>query len=155
LKNATITIRDGGSNYITVKIGEGNLQYTEKRTILFVKDRGTLSTVRQGEDVQMDVNFAFIWEFITAALPGIITVEDALKRRNNAAGWVSASTDTYAPYCVNIELVFIPPCITIEEEVIVFPQFHYDELAHNAKDGTVDCKGTCNSTQALVARVAQ
>lgn len=155
LKDATITIRDGGSNFLIINIGEGNFQFTEKRTITPILDRGTVSTVRQGADQLMEISFQFVWEFLESNTPSIPSVEDVLKRRGYATSWVSASTDVDAPFCVNLELVYIPICNGIDTEVLAFPQFHYDELAHNPKDGTVDCKGICNATAALTSRVAQ
>jgi hypothetical protein len=143
LRNATIRLADGGSNHIDVKIGEGTLNYVEKRQIEFVKSRGTLDTVRENEEVPIEVDMSFIWEFILGA-GGDITVEDALKHRGNAGGWASASSDTNAPFCLNLIIIYVPPCSGVETETLILSQFHYTELAHSLKDGTVALKGECN-----------
>lgn len=152
LRNATVRIADGGSNYIDVKIGEGDLSYSEKRQVDFVKSRGGLDTARENEEVPMEVSLVAVWEHITAAAGEPITIEDALKRRNGASAWASASPDPLAPYCVNIILIDTPACVSASKETLVFPQFHRIELAHSLKDGTIAIKGTCNATEPQVTR---
>lgn len=154
LRNATILIQDGGSNSIEIKVGEGSLEYVEKREIDFVKSRGTLDTVRENEEQPIEVSTSFIWEFIFGA-GGEITIEDALKRRGNASGWASASSDTLAPYCVNIFITYTPVCHAIDLEILALTQFHYIELAHSLKDGTVALKGNCNIKSAGSTRTPQ
>lgn len=152
LRNATIRIADGGVNYIDVKIGEGTLEYTEKREIEFVKSRGQLDTVRDNEEQPIEVSMTFIWEFIFGGGTEEITVEDALKKRGNASAWVSVSADAKAPYCVNLEVIYIPPCAGVKTETLVLAQFHFIELAHNLKDGAVALKGNCNISSAISTR---
>lgn len=152
LRNATIRLADGGSNYIELKIAEGNLEYTEKREIDFVKSRGVLDTVRQNEDQPVEISTQFIWDFIYGGSTSEVTIEDSLKQRGNAAGWVSASPDAKAPYCVNVEIIYIPVCPDVKSETLVLGQFHYIELAHSLKDGTVALKGNCNTTEAVSTR---
>lgn len=154
LRNAAIRITDGSvsPHYIDVKVGEGSLQYTEKRNLDSVKSRGVLDTVRENEDEPVEVSLAFIWEFITADTGEPITVEDALKKRNGASSWTSALNDPLAPYSVNILIVYTPPCSGVKHESILLAQFNYEELAHSLKDGTVALKGKCNVREATVAR---
>lgn len=155
LRNSTITIWDGGENHIAVKIGEGNLSYSEKRNIEHVKRRGLLTTVREGDEEQLELELAFVWEYITSVgSSDPPTVEDALKRKGPAAAWASTSPDPKAPYCVNLQVDYQPPCIgEAAWETIVFPEFHYSDLHHSLKDATVDLKGTCNRVMASPTRV--
>jgi hypothetical protein len=152
LRNTTLRIAERSGSYIDVKIGEGELTWSEKRQIDFVKSRGELDTVRENEEVPLELSLVFIWEHIMAGSGEPVTVEDALKKRNGASGWTSTSTDTKAPYCVNILLYNVPPCTGVQTETILFQQFHWIELAHSLKDATVALKGNCNTTQALVSR---
>jgi len=46
LKNATLKIKDGGTNEMEVTLGEGNLVYTERQNVEYTLDRGTLDEVR-------------------------------------------------------------------------------------------------------------
>jgi hypothetical protein len=155
LRRATIRIADGGTNYIDVKIGEGTCDYNEKREIEAVKSRGVLDTFRQNEDVPMDVSMNFIWEYIQGS-GGATTVEDALKRVGGASSWASVvnpASDPDCPYCVRIIISYIPPCTgTNVIETITLNQFHYTDLAHSLKDGTVALRGMCNATKAVAVR---
>lgn len=156
LRNSTITFVDGsGSNSISVKIGEGNLTYDERRNIEPVKRRGTLSTVREGDEEPVNVEISFVWEYITSTnTSDPPTVEDVLKRRGPAASWTSSSPDVDAPYCVDITIEYEPPCLGEDSwELISLSQFHYNSLRHSLKDGTVDMQGLCNQIMAEATRV--
>ena len=75
-----------------------------------------------------------------------------MKQRNGESGWVSASSDTLAPYCVDIVIIYDPPCPGVADETIVLSQFHRVELDHSLRDGTVALKGSCNITEATATR---
>ena len=151
LKNALFILRDRGANFIEINVGEGSLTYSEVRELNVVKDRGELDKIREGEEQTMPVEFTFIWEFITADAGDPPTIEDVLKNR---AGWLSASLDPDDPFCVNIQVVYTPECAEVAREIITLREFHYSDLAHAIKDGTVAVKGLCNDTEALIQRIA-
>lgn len=139
---------------LEVKIGDGNLTYTENRDLEYRLDRGNLDTVRELDQQPMDVTMDFIWEFITA--PGssdIPTLEDALKQRGVAADWVSSSDDQCEPYAVDIEIEYQPPCSNEDWERITLPDFRWDTIDHNLTDATLTATGRCNATQAIVERI--
>lgn len=146
IKNALLKIYDRGSNSITVSIGEGNLEYTTKQNIEYVKRRGLLSTTREGDEEPIDVSFSFVWEHITSLGETTSTPnpEEALLGIGEASAWVSASSDVDAPYCTNLVLVYNPLCGGTQ--TLTFPLFTSEELAHSLRDGTIDCKGKCNTT---------
>lgn len=158
LKDCTFYIRDGGVNYIEVKIGEGNLNFNETRQLEFVKTRGNLDRVRENEQVPVEVNFQFVWDHIISNGVEPPTVEDALKKINNASGWVSASNDPNAPYSVHLQLVMAKTCTlpngsTINHgETLTFFEFNHQSLNHSLKDATIDCDGSCNRTTVLSER---
>jgi hypothetical protein len=152
LKFATFQITDGSDppHALTVNLGTGNLEYTESRAVEFVKRRGELDTVREGEEQPVELSFQFAWESLTATQAGEPpTVEDALKRRGPSAGWASTAADPLAPYCVDVVVTYRPPCGG-GDQTIAFAEFHYEELAHSMADATVDVKGKCNTVQASV-----
>lgn len=157
LKHATVTIRDGTAtpNELEIKVGEGNLTYTEKRNMEYRRDRGNLDTVRQGDEEPVEVNFDFEWEFLRSDGAEPVTPEEALKKTGAASAWVSSSADACEPYAVDIVVEYIPPCGTAKSEVIVLQDFRWETLDHNLKDGQISAKGQCNVTEALVTRVAQ
>lgn len=157
LKYATISIKDGGvgtaQNSIEIKIGEGNLTYTERREMIYTADRGTLDDVREGDEQPMDVSFDFLWEYISSVSPNPPTVEDALKNRNEASGWVSTDADACRPYAVDIEINYVPNCQpTGNTEVITLPDFRWEELNHDLTAASISCTGRCNAVEATAVR---
>lgn len=155
LRNAIIYIKDGASHSLEIKIGEGNLTYTEKREIDDVKSRGKLDTMRESEDQPMEVAFSFMWEYLKSQSPEPISPREALKGIDGASAWVSASPDPLAPYCVNLEILHTPICPGVYKETVLLPQFNPLQFAHSLNDATVACNGKCNATQATIARTAQ
>jgi hypothetical protein len=149
--NAAITF---SGHTLEAKLGEGNLSYTENREMEYVLDRQSLDTVREGDDQPMDVSLDFVWEFITAqTTDDVPTFEDALKQRGLAADWVSSATaDPCAPYAVDIEIEYDPPCGAEQREIILLPDFRWDSLEHNADEGQISLTGRCNAKEAVVSR---
>jgi hypothetical protein len=155
LKNARIYIKDGGGNSLEVKVGEGNLTWSEKKNRQYYKNRGLLDTVRDGDEEPVDVKLDFTWEWLKADTGDTPTVEDALKKRGEAASWVTTSADTCEPYAVDIEIIYSPPCVDQKNETILLSDFRYESLDHDIKAGTVSVSGKCNVTEATVTRSAQ
>lgn len=144
--------------FIQVKVGEGTINWDEKRPMEYKKDRGKLDLVRLADEEPMDVNFTLSYTELTAANPMTDppTPEDVLKRRGAAATWLSANVaDPCSPYCVNIRLDWQPPgCTGFKTERVILPQYYYESLNHDPKAGTITTSGKCNSTQAQVTRFA-
>lgn len=158
LKYATFHLTDGANHGLLIKLGDGNFQYTEKKERQYFKDRGKLDAVRDGDEQPVEVRFDAVWEFIAGvgdsngtALPSI---EDALKRRNASATWTSSDTDTCNPYALDLTLRYKPNCSSVNLEALLFPDFRYEELAHDAKNATIACSGKSNSTEAVASRAA-
>ena len=61
LDDAVLTF---GPQQIDIKIGDGNLTYTEHRDYQYLLDRGWLDTVREPKDVPMDVKLDAVYEHI-------------------------------------------------------------------------------------------
>jgi len=159
LKNVTFYIRDGSMPYneIEIKIGEGNFTYTENYEREYNLDRGRLDEVRNGDEQPMDVVFDFVWDYIegTTGTGCVPTVEDALKRRGCAADWISTDDDQCAPYAVDIVIDNNPDCVTDVQdsrEILTFPDFRVDTLAHDADAGSVSATGRCNAIEPLSER---
>ena len=136
-----------------VKIGTGTLTYNERRKMEYVLDRGRIDTVRQGDEQPMEIRLDFMWEFLRAVGgSGVPTIEDALKKRGEAAGWVSSSADKCQPYAVDLVIEYDPPCVGVESELIVLPEFRWESLNHDPKAGMVNITGQCNSQTATISR---
>jgi hypothetical protein len=144
--------------FLNIKVGDGTITWSEKKPRQYIKDRGRLDEVRNGDEEPMDVNFSMQYIELTASDPvnDPPTPEDALKQRGPASTWVSAdNTDPCAPYCINIRLDHIPPnCTSQDKERVVLPMFYYEQLDHDPKAGTITCQGKCNATEAEVTRIA-
>lgn len=155
LKNATLKLIDGSSvpNTLTIKMAEGNLQYTEKVDRQFLLDRGELDEVRNGDQQPMELSFEGRWDFIKGDAD--ITIEDFLKFRGGASAYVSSNGSSCGPKCVDVELEHTPLCSTEKIETIVFPDFYYEELGHDAKAAQISVKGRCNATEAVSTRTSQ
>jgi hypothetical protein len=149
--NEVITI---GPHQLDVKIGEGNLTYSEKRKVDYTLDRGKIDTVRLGDEQPVEVKMDFTWEFLRADTGQPPTVEDALKQRGVAASWISSSNDLCEPYALDIEVEYVPPCGGEKREIITLVDFRHEDLGHDLRQGQVSVSGKCNATEAIIVRAA-
>lgn len=137
---------------IDVKVGDGDLKYTEKNEFLYDLDRGELDTVREGDDQPLEVALDFTYEHITTGTSEDISPMDALKRKGSATEWVSSSADLCEPYAVDIEIVQDTPCGTAQNETTLFPDFRADQREVSLKDAVISITGRCNVTEPIVSR---
>jgi hypothetical protein len=137
---------------IDIKIGDGNLTYTENKNYDYLKDRGNLDTVREGDEAPLDISLEFVYEFVRTGTNEAITPVDALKGIGGAAEWVSSSDDLCEPYCVDLEIDYSAPCGTSEDETTVFPEFRHDSLDFDLSKATIAVKGRCNVTEPTITR---
>jgi uncharacterized protein YxjI len=141
------------SQQLEVKIGEGNITYTEKSDYTYLLDRDNLDTVKEGKDVPLDIKWDSVYEFITTGTSEEITPMDALKGIGGASEWITYSKDPCEPYAVAIEVQQVPPCSTAESESTLFPDFRSEQREVNFKDATIAVTGKCNVTQPIVTRM--
>lgn len=137
---------------IEVTVGEGNLTYTESKEYTYDLDRGNLDTVREGNEVPMEVSMEFVYDHVLTGTSETVTVVDALKGRNGGAEWVSSSSDLCEPYSVDVEIEHTTPCGSVEDEVTIFPEFRYDSLEFDLSAATIACTGRCNATEPDITR---
>ena len=140
------------SQELEVKIGEGELNYTETDEYNYDLDRGNLDTVRQGDEQPMDVSISATYEHITTGTGETIAFMDAIKRRSAASEWVNSATDKCEPYAVDIEVVHTPPCGTDEPETTTFPDFRSESREVSFNDSLITVSGRCNATEPIVSR---
>ena len=154
------TYADGGvltflPQQISIKIGDGNLTYSEKNNYDYELDRGEIDSVREGDQVPMEVNLDFVYEFITTGTSEAITPMDALKRRGSAAEWVNSSSDPCEPYAVDIEVEHVPPCGGAQKEITIFPDFRSESRDVDLGEASISVSGKCNATEPIVTREDQ
>ena len=143
------------ANQLDIKIGDGNVTYTENSEYEYDLDRDTLDSVRAGAEVPIDVSLDFVYEYITTGTGEDISPMDALKQKGGAALWVSSSSDPCEPYSVDVEIVHTPICTTAEIETTVFPDFRSESREVNFGDAAVSVSGRCNVTEPTITRTAQ
>jgi len=136
LRDATFVIKDGGNEEITVKIGEGNITWSEKRTVEYTHERGAIDSSRLGDDEPCDVKFDFVWDWIESGSDSQDIV-GAIKVTNS--GWVSTGAECEPDAC-DLELT-IEDCSI--EEVITFSDFRWTTLDYDLRAGTISCSGSC------------
>jgi hypothetical protein len=138
--------------HLEIKIGEGNLTWTETKEYEYVLDRGDLDTVKEGDEIPVEVNLEFAYEFIKSSSGTDITPVDALKQTGNASEWVSSSTDQCEPYCIDILAKHCVPCGTDEDEDVLLQFFRWETLDYDVGEATIAVTGRCNISSATVTR---
>ena len=152
------TYTDGGvvtfyPQELEIKVGDGNITYTEHNEYKYELDRGDLDTVREGNQVPMDVKLEAVFEHITQGTSEPVSPVDALKGIGGAAEWVSASADLCEPYCVHMIVRHTPPCGTAQREQVAFPEFRSESREVNYKEASISVSGKCKRTEPQVDRV--
>lgn len=137
---------------LEIKIGDGNLTYSESDEFNYELDRGQLDVVTRGDDQPLEVSLNFVYEAITTGTGETIAPMDAIKRRGGAAEWVSSATDKCEPYAIDIEVLHTPPCGTKENELTTFPDFRSESRDVDYEDSNIAVTGRCNVTEPIVAR---
>ena len=142
LKFCTITISNGGASDVEIKVGEGNLTYSEKRTIEYTLDRGTLDEVREGDEQPMDVSFDFTWTEASG------DIEDALM--NKTGTQTSSDSDACRPYACDLVITYQPlPSSCGTGWTKTLPDFRAEDLSFDLRAGQVSCSGKCNAKFAI------
>jgi len=143
-----------GGRKLEVKIGEGNLTYTENSPRQYIKDRGNLDTVRNDDQEPMDVKMDFIWDWLSSVSGATPTIKEALKKKGGAVNWVTTSDDACEPYCCDLEIFYDPNCGSYNSERVVLREFRVETLEHNLRDAQVSATGKCNVIEAEETRIA-
>lgn len=147
--NAVITFL---AQQIEVTLGDGNLTWTVNKEYEYELDRGNLNTVREGDQIPLDLVVDSVYEFITQGTNETVTPYDAVNGVGGAAEWVSSSSDLCEPYAVDIEVVHDPSCGTAQTETTTFPDFRYDTLDVDLDAATLSFTGRCNTVTPTIAR---
>jgi len=140
---------------IDIKIGDGNITYTENNNYEYETDRGQLDTVREGDQAPIDVNIDFVYEYITTGTSEGISPMDAIKGKGGAALWCSSSADPCEPYAIDIEVEYTPPCGGAQIETTIFPDFRPDSKEVDFGEASVSVTGRCNVVEPVVNRTTQ
>jgi len=141
---------------LAIKIGEGNLTYTEKKEYKYDLERGNLDAVREGNEVPVDMKFEAVYEHITTGTGEPLSPIDALKGELGAAEWVTSDpVDPCQPYSVQVQIEYVPPCSGQDIEYTVFPDYRVETKEIDFMKAMISVNGKCNITEAEVYRVPQ
>ncbi len=152
INDAVITVT---GRTLEINVGDGNITHGEKKEYNYDLNRGKIDTVRQGNDVPMDVAMNFVYDFIKAASADTSpTPEEALKNIGKAAGWKSSSSDACEPYAVDLEIEHTPICAGVDKERVTLSDFRYESLDHDPREASISATGRCNAVEATVTRGA-
>lgn len=138
--------------WIDIKIGDGDAKWTEKNEYNYDLDRGDLDTVREGNQVPMDLSLAFVFEHVKSGTGEAITPMEAIKGVGAASDWTSSAEDLCEPYAVDIVIIDNPPCGNAAKETFLFPDFRSESREGSFKDATVNVTGRCNAVEPVVTR---
>lgn len=171
LKNTRLYITDGtpSAQFVEVIIGDGNVSWTENRTIEYAKNRGKLSSAdggvaREGDDNPVSVSFDIRWDEFTSDDSSVTPVE-AIQNVGQAITdtWLSVDSDNCTPYAVNLELIRdLGVCFvsagggtgTDRYEKYLFTSFRWESMDYDVDAGTMAVSGTCQVTTVTATRVA-
>lgn len=140
---------------LEIKIGDGNVTYSESSEYEYDLDRGLLDTVRAGNQVPMDVNLDFVYEYATTHTGEAVAPLDALKQIGGASEWRSSSSDACEPYAVDVVVIHTPICTTQAIETTVFPDFRSESREPDMGEASISISGRCNAVQPTITRTAQ
>jgi len=137
---------------VEVKVGEGNLTWTESKEYEYLVDRGVLDTVKEGDDQPVEMSMEFVYEYIKTQSGQDITPVDALKKSGEADEWVTSASDQCEPYAVDVRVLHCVPCGTDYDEDVVFTDFRYESLDFDMGEATIAVSGRCNVTEPTITR---
>jgi hypothetical protein len=135
---------------IEIKVGEGDLKYTEASQYKQWLERGTLDTVSAGDEVPMEVSTNFVFDQVKSGTAETVTPIEAIKGVGNAAEWVSSSSNLCEPYACDIVVVDDRDCSAEETRTYTFPDFRSEKRDYDLKGATVAVSGKCNATEPII-----
>lgn len=146
LKNCTVILRDGTAtpNELTLKIDEGNLNWTSRFNKEARKDRGNLDYIHEGDQEAMQVSIECRFDEITSSSGEAVSPHEFLTKTGAASAYESTADDC-AAYSVDIVVEVDQTCGTVEDEIITFPDFSVEEIGGSFGDGTLSISGICNA----------
>lgn len=137
---------------LEINIGEGNLTWSEAKEYEYLRDRGNLDSVKEGDEQPVEMSLEFIYDYVKSTSGGAITPVDALKQQAEAAEWVSSSSDLCEPYSIDVLAKHCVPCGSDEDEDVVFTDFRYESLDFDLGEATIAVSGRCNVSEPAITR---
>jgi len=143
-KYCTITLEDGAKHSVEVKLGDGDVSWTEHRDMEYMLDRGNLDTVREADQAPVDLTIDAVYEYYSqVSTAGSFSVNELAM--GSAVGLTTSDTaDTCAPYACTVTIEYEPICAGATKETIVFTKCRFETADFSIKDATINLQGRCN-----------
>lgn len=138
---------------IEITVGDGNLTWSETKNYNYDLDRGSLDTVRTGDEEPIEVSLDLVFEFIRSLSADEPTVDEALKNKDRASGWTTSATDICEPYSVDIVVEQLQPCGSVAPEMYIFPDYRHESLDFDMDEATISMSGRCNVLEPTITRL--
>ena len=152
VRNAVLTISGGTGTAVEVRLGDGDISWTENTPRIYGMNQGEIYDVRYGDDAPCEISFGFIWEELYASSTEV-TVYEALQI---PTGW-NTSTDLCSPPAIDLILTF-PQCpvgtgaaTNPGQEVITFSDFRPETLGPGLRDGQISVTGKIPTAKPTIA----
>jgi len=152
MKHCDITLKDGGTESIIIKVGEGTFSFTETRNQEYRMNRGLLNTVREGDEAPVEWSLDIEWDSIQGSpgspvSGGIDIIRGIIY---GGEGYVSSDTDDpCASYAFDILAEYRPPCDAGAQDISL-PHCRIESCAYDMQAGTLQLSGKANVTQATI-----
>jgi hypothetical protein len=145
--SAAITFQ---SQEIEIKVGDGDLKYSEADAYMYDLDRGELDTVRRGDEQPMEISLSFTFDTVKSGTGETITPIEALKGTGNASEWVTSSADACEPYAVDLIVEDVRPCGATNNRTYLFPDFRCEKRDYDFKGASIAVTGKCNAIEPTI-----
>lgn len=162
IRDATITIKGAGGKGgtgITMQVGEGNVTWSEKRNLEYIRDRGVILNTREGDDDPVDVSIDAIWDWLIDTTSDD-SFREAFTGKTNTNGisskWTTADDgDECAPYAVNVYVAMDAcPAVATPQETIKLEFYRYESFDYDLRAGTLATSGKADSVTIAVGGVS-
>lgn len=156
LSDATIKIEDGAAtaNTITVAVDEGNLQYTVQRPDYTILDRGSLSHLRQADEVEVEGSFSVHFtEHINQTSESTPELYEVMTFSGDAASWTSTNDDNGDVKTLTMKFEIVDPDATRENERLTFNKVRFKNIQfQEGRPDSLSCDFAAFVTSPTIAK---
>lgn len=148
LKKATVKLIDGTPttpNSLEFFMGTGNLTFTIKRNLEYLRNRGKLAggEIREGDEEPCEVSLQGRFNHVTSASGDPVTVIEFLTKKGAASAFLTTGTEC-EPDAINIQVDVDFDCGDFEDERYLFTEFRYESIGGDFGAGQLDISGKSN-----------
>ena len=137
---------------VYIKIGDGNLTYTEHRDYQYLLDRGLLDTVREPKDVPMDVKLDAVYEHITSGTSDNVCPMERAEGAQQRGGMGQFGSRRLRAVLRGRAGGLQPALRPVNRETTVFPMFRAETREINYSAATIVFTGKCMAKEPTVYR---